>query len=490
MAEMLKQRHDIVVLKVELLAGSPRERESLRVRFTLQGKVDGQLTDLLRHEVTDPVAHLAGLFERGPQAGQEPALALPDHVVQDLRVTFMDSAESGRPLWVHLVKPYGVLRFVPWERDLGRLLDTAVLMLPDFIFPRPRESAETLEVALCASAPLHHEDGPVRDAVVVAARRILEGSPRATRVHVFTDAVIEGGVTAVLSDAIAAGHVIVHPASGAEPFVQEALGSRPVDAGARLRSPWLLWMREALKGQAIDVVHFCCHGYLSGGLGAMLFAQSPLERTDRYLAGPVGLQELQNFMTQVGAWSSAFESVQDNHSRPGLRALADEIAQARPGPMLMHDLRADPSGEAISQAYAFVYAADPGAFARSDALFLYCQPYLSAPPSIFKTADAPTGRQRGALPELSRNDAQTRQAFSASLAAPTDALFETGRVVKPWVAATERFADTIQLAYQALARDDVTPASVCEAHSAIANDTLDRIRAAVAELAQGQEGPA
>src|SRR5262249_35580764 len=150
--------------------------------------------------------------------------------------------------------------------------------------------------------------------------------------------------------------------------------SRLVDRPDVIRSPWLRWMCNALRGQSIDVAHFICHGHLSRDRGAMLFAESPLSRSQAYLSSPVGAVELGAFLTQVGAWSTVFSSVPDNNSEAGLLALADEIAQSRPGPMMMHLISQDLL--ACEQGYRFLYGDGPRWAPMSSALFIYCQPYL------------------------------------------------------------------------------------------------------------------
>ena len=176
MAELLKRQYDLIVLKAEMLDVA---RDAPDVRFTLQCKVEGRLEDLQTWAGHTGMMGLRETFDtRKIAAGAEPYVALPDDLLNDLHAWFHQQTEGERPLWVHLVKPYGTLRLVPWERLLGGVLGVPVLMLPDFIFPPPREAPATLDVLLCASAPLGYEAGSIYEGVALAARRILEGSPR------------------------------------------------------------------------------------------------------------------------------------------------------------------------------------------------------------------------------------------------------------------------------------------------------------------------
>lgn len=488
MTEILKARYDIVVLKVELLDVARSEPD---VRFTLQAKVDGQLTDVGQWPGHTGAMGLRETFDtRKIAAGDEPQIVLPGELESGLAAWFHAATDGGRPLWVHLVKPYGPLRLVPWERLLGYALGLPILMLPDFIFPPPREAPTTLDVVLCGSAPLGSEESSVYQCVRQAAQCILDGSPRRNRLHVFVDAHFAGWLR---DEWHAAGRldseIFVYDAALAEPYVVEDPSSRMVDQAGMLRSPWLLWMREALRGRAVDVVHFCCHGYLSRGRGALLFAQSPLDRSDRYLAGPVGMVELQTFLTQVGAWSSAFSSLPDNFSSPGLRALADEVAQNRPGPMLMHDLRADPGGGALAAGYRFLYANAPEPPPCSPALFMYCQPYLSLGNAGVIMAPRAHRAVAPAFAELARNTLQELQVPRSNDFSPLDPVFGGDEDVPSWVAATERYAEQVQLHYQELARDELLPMERGAQQTDLVMATLDRLRSAVADEAAYESAP-
>src|SRR5262249_31186846 len=80
-----------------------------------------------------------------------------------------------------------------------------------------------------------------------------------------------------------------------------------------------------------------------------------------------------------------FTSLPDNHSELGLRWLADEIAQSRPGPMMMHILNEDPRGAELEAGYGFLYNVEPQEPPPSNALVIYCQPYLTGAARIAAT---------------------------------------------------------------------------------------------------------
>src|SRR5690606_24254675 len=111
----------------------------------------------------------------------------PPALVQGLRDGLPEGNDGSRPLWVHLVKPYGGLRYLPWERLLGAATGGPVLMLPDFIFPPPQESASLLDIAICASAPLDCEDLWIRDGLLEAVAAIRAALGDDARLHLFAD---------------------------------------------------------------------------------------------------------------------------------------------------------------------------------------------------------------------------------------------------------------------------------------------------------------
>jgi len=465
MAYQLKKQYDLIVLKADLM---PAMRSESNVRFTLQCKIKGELTDVRHWNANTRDMGFSQKFDN---------IQLPADLIADLNEWMHQKTAADRPLWVHLVKPYGELRFVPWERLLGRALGVPILMLPDFIFPRPRESTSAFEVALCASAPLGREDHWIREAIRVSAQSIVNATNRALRLHVFTDSELADTARKQLAPMNRPGaEIIVHTNGNADKYCAEDISSRLVDRLGVVRSPWLLWMREQLRNRSIDVMHFACHGYLSRDRGAMLFAQSPLIRTGSYLAGPVGYMEMQTFLTQVGAWSSVFTSVPDNNSEAGTRALADETAQSRPGPMLMHSLGADPSGNALTDGYRFLYGPSGIPAPRSDALFIYCQPYLSAA----EVAAPPMSRPPAYGSDFARNVQQREFAASAQHASALDPWFGQQENVSPSVASTERFAEQVQLRYQQLARDGLLSHGLAEHRMNIAMDTISKLRSAVA----------
>ena len=486
MAEKLKRDFDLIALKVQSLDDGGEQD----IRFTLQYKVAGTLTDAKTWTTSAAFIGLPSRLKNRDALQRGPAFQLPADMLSDLGRWFAEETDGTRPLWVHLVRPYSSLRLVPWERMLVEAVRAPILMLPDFIFPQPLEAKDLLEVAICGSAPLGHEEHSVVRGLAQSVAGIVRAAPRRLRINVFTDRDIAARLPGepAWPAGTANAEIVVHDTAGAEKYAYEDPSSRLLDSTGTLRSPWLLWMREALRNRPVDVVHFVCHGYMAGDRGALLFAQSPAERTDRFLAGPVGATELQTFLTQVGAWSTVFTAVDDNYSDPGLRSLGDDIAQSRPGPLMIVWATVDPQLAAIADGYRFLYSTEPERPPQHPSLFIYCQPYRVRdvrPRPIAKSAAA---RDQPGI-SVSRNTVQTEMAESALEASPLDALFVTGNQVVSWVASTQRFAEQVQLRYQQVARDELMSPERCSHDAKVALDTVDQLRRAVAAHAQRGSRP-
>ncbi|MGO1002733.1 hypothetical protein [Lysobacter sp. CA196] len=481
MSELLKRENDIVTLKMELM-------RLHRVRATLQFQADGRLQSLpLWEGGIDEWGLAPSIASDLRSRPDESQFHLPPRLLESLRSAWLQHGEAARPLWVHLVKPYGALRYLPWERLLVDALHTPVLMLPDFLFPPPRESASMLDIAVCASAPLNCEHAHIRDGLIEAIQAILSAIDRPLRLHVFADSEMGEPVRHLPTGP---AELILHSPADAERYVVEDPSSRLLDASGTLRSPWLLWMRQALKPYSTDAVHFVCHGHLSGAAGAMLLAQSPLGRSENYLAGPVGACELTSFLTQVGAWATAFSASRDNHNPVGLRALADEIAQSLPGPMLLFNAAYD-NPAALAQSYRFVHARTAEPPPQSRALYLYCQPYLLAPTRGAADETELSEQVRSHIELYSRNDTQRDSALkslppsaAASATRSPYALQAAAKSISAVTAATERLAEQVQVQYQQVLRDQVIPEAIVQRDLDAAMDTIDLLRQAVGEIEQ------
>jgi hypothetical protein len=465
MATALKQSFDIVVLKIELerRARSSDGDQDL-VIFTLQYHQDGgELLSL------DPVEALLATIVLTDVASLEPEFAFPPDVADTLRHMFNSVRKGIQALWIHLVRPYGPLGLVPWEHLLGSIVETPILMLPDFIFPKPREDTATLRVALFASAPLRTELGPAIDAVSHLIENIRVAD-RTLTFDVFADDEIANGLRngAMGSNA----RVSIHAPSDS-PIASNIVASETVEGDA-LRSPWLRWIRQALVGRSVDVIHFVCHCAYLQGTGYLLFAAPRGERSRDYLSGKVGPRELSHFLTQSGAWACVLSSLEDSRSVTGLRAIADVIAQTRPGPVMLHPMCRDPDGVAISAGYSFLFSSSSLPPSWEHELYISCQPYLAA--SLLGNAD-PRVLEATRVPT-----SELGQSICASAAGPSPFqqwFAEGGPEPTGLIAATERMAEQIQLQCQVQA--DAQPPEFTDFESIqAALKTVDLLRENIA----------
>ena len=142
MGEFLKREFDIVVMRLELCYLTTFTAE---VCFTFQYQRDGVLQDDGQWRV--PIDFAAGESESQRAGGEYSrrhlkaweSFELPDDMLDHIRGWLARESRGEEPLWIHLVKPYGPMRLVFWERVFRRELGVRVLMLPDFVFPKPRE---------------------------------------------------------------------------------------------------------------------------------------------------------------------------------------------------------------------------------------------------------------------------------------------------------------------------------------------------------------
>ncbi|HEX5632828.1 MAG TPA: hypothetical protein VFX50_06345, partial [Gemmatimonadales bacterium] len=185
MAEVLKLEYGLTALKVWIDTFGERPR----VRFALQGKIEGRVQVLQEWEAAAPEMGLPERIDRSTAVGAGPAFRLPAAILEELgaRREIEALRAYGEPLWLHLVKPYGYLGMVPWESLLVTPLGVPVLRLPDFIVPPPRETRRALEVALCSSAPLAKDSFPLVSGLVEMAGAILSSVERRVRIHMFID---------------------------------------------------------------------------------------------------------------------------------------------------------------------------------------------------------------------------------------------------------------------------------------------------------------
>ena len=384
----------------------------------------------------------------------------------------------GKPLWLRLERPAGYLPAVPWERIFQPALGVPILRLPEVEAALPRETPGVLDVLLCASAPVAKEHIDVVDLLTSTMDRILASVPRRVNLHVFVDRDFYPFLQGRWNNRPG---TLYSPETAAAYAVPEA-SERVIEPQGRLQSPWLLWMRDSLQGRSVDAAHFFCHGYLPSDRGALCFAESPLQNTDRRMSRFVGAGELATFLIQVGAWSAAFSSPPRNYSEIGLRLFADTLSQVRPGLVLLHDLPLDPGCQALGDAYRFLYGPHPGQPPASPALALLCQPSRVELPADLDLGGLLGGLLGGPtrglpmappLPEL-----ESAAVLESAAADPLSRVFATTENVPSWVAAATRYVEQ-----QTVRLTESTAGTTTQKRDPVA-ETLRQIRDVVAQAAE------
>ena len=387
MAMLLKRQFSLVALVVEL---ETRGRSAM-VGLTLEATEEGQANALWSATFEAEQIGLTPRITGGqPDAGVS-GIALPDGVARAIGGALHEQGYEGA-LWLHLVKPYGVLGALPWERLLANC-GHAVLRLPDALAEAAVETPETLNVILCASRPRSEEHFSIPACLAVMAEKIVGAvTGRDVRVYIFADLECTQEITRRLNAAgLMDSHVVVFDPQSSRDYKMPR-GARGDARTAMAASPWLQWMAKSMDGRSVDVVHFLCHGYMAERSGSLAFAESPVLNDDPQWCRFVGGDELSRFLIGLGAWSVAFTAPQHNYSPLGLRALADEFAQVRPGPVLHHEIADDPDFEQLVAAYRLIYSNERISPAPMPAIALCCQPAMVAG---MRQARATPTRSRG-----------------------------------------------------------------------------------------------
>jgi hypothetical protein len=473
MAIKIATENGLVTLRVRV---RPRER-GVAAELQLVSYLDGKKREL---DVWYLDADQGGLPRR-LEPRSWPFVSLAPALIEELKNAIEDlGLAPGIPLWLHLVKPYGFLGALDWEGGLAPI-QRPVVRLPDFL-ERPREDRETLNVALVCSEPVSEPrlDPPRVLHDIVEA--VLAGSRRQrTMIHVFPDQSHHATLSGLFAGE---SRVAVHDPAEASDYGEATRTGIRSDAIGEVRNPWLKWMRDSMRGDALDAVHFVCHGFVGDQKPAIALAESPLSNRDRTDARYVDVRELAAFLTQVGAWSAVFSSPPGNYSEAGLRLLADTLAQARPGPVLYHNFGAFGLDPVLQSMYGFLYAPVPSPLPSQERWFAYCQPSL-----IARMTPTPLTIKFGADAAVNANNMLFRIGLEAPVAGSFDAR-HAGASTPPgatpsWISSAQRYVETQSLQLQ---RDLTRPSSDKAANlvSVEVERTLAKLQSIVGSIAKGE----
>ena len=333
---LLRQGYDLPVLRISCRPGNPNV-PGVAVFEAIRGTDAPQpVAECPLHELRAP-ARIADLPPPGAPPLRDADFVLPAEILAQIRRAAEEMGSSPTPphraLWLDVTPPRGLLYLLPWERLLAPM-GRPVLRLPNFLL-QPRSSAETMQVVVCApDAEGASADGRIGPAQARTSAR--------TVVRICRDWARETGVRVQL-------HVFANPAVFRELRDQPGFDNEvtlhdpyqfkePAQSGL-VSDPWLGWVRDALAGAAVDVVHVLTPGCLVNGRGGVPLLQGSAAE-DRWRR-IVGATELTAFLGELGAWGLLLTGLGRRLTMPGLRELADTVSRQMPGVVAVHELADD-----------------------------------------------------------------------------------------------------------------------------------------------------
>ena len=436
MAILLKRQHRLPTLV--LSAASPGRETQRQTVFTLQ--VGDDTVDTLTTP-TETLQIPLDLRDLRNYEYRDPPYHVPPEVRARIRTHLPAMLPPGAPLWLLFDASSRFLPLVPWEQLLQAELGVPLLRVPNFLLD-PVSDPHALDVVLCASSPVTEPSIPLEEVLLRILGPLLATVQRRVRVDVFVDGRAAPGLQALVAQLGAGDQVRVH-----DPFASAALGETRPDANRAPGALWLDWIVEALGGRTADLVYFVAHGCLSGTDGLLLLAESPRRNRDREIF--VDARQLDSFLTAVGAWAFGLSAPPQNYSGSGLRLLAEQLALARPGPLLVHDHALDPGGEALAAAADFLFNGT-GLAPASPALSLYCHPAYVRP-EIRGGYNLSQATERIADLTLARHSAVAE-------------LLQSKGSTPPWVAKSQRYLEKTAAEFERTAALEDQPSITSEGY--------------------------
>jgi hypothetical protein len=227
----------------------------------------------------------------------------------------------------------------------------------------------------------------------------------------------------------------------------------------------------------VDVFHLVAPGTLFAHDAAAVVAWTPAADVVTGAAGqPVvrfaAASDLHGLSARFGAWATVLSAYGTDVSRIALRVVADQIARSRPGPVALHDVARDRSGQGAAALYRFLQAPPPADVPADRAVSLYTHPARVG-------VAAPTTQVAPGLAEAFRN-----VAAATGRAAPEGGAQEA---LPSWLGAAQRYLE--QCASNSLKEQPRTAADHA-AHEGVASalSFLSNVVAGAAEAAERSAG--
>jgi hypothetical protein len=417
MAELLKRSYDLTALRISL------DHSDNRPRVRLQLDTHGALSDPITFPAEAVKIPHDPPFEDA--AGRVPSFSVPRRALEHLHQILKDIG-TDELLWLLFTFPYGWLATVPWERLLAEL-GRPMLRIPNYAVP-PVAAIDVLDIVLCVAPPLGPRSWNPAEMTMRVIEDVLDAEARRTMIHVFVDANSFAEVRDRLDDKPTLGpSVNVYDSSDAD-LAARTSESKRGDV-SELSNPWLRWVERSLMGLSVDVLHFVCSGQYSADQGSLILRDSPRSGLKPTPSSLVGATHLSRFMTRMGAWALHLSAPDEDVPNLGLRMLADQISQLRPGPVTFNDMTRVSVGD-LAAAYRFLYAAHVTAAPRSGGVSIYCHPgLLNQSPRWEALASDTSERVRSVVDQLTLAKGATLTALESNVATPT------------WVASSQRYLE-------------------------------------------------
>jgi hypothetical protein len=171
----------------------------------------------------------------------------------------------------------------------------------------------------------------------------------------------------------------------------------------------------------------------------------------------------------------------------GLRALADELAQSRPGPVVHHEARLDPNLLQLVAAYQFLFGARGTPPPATPALFLYCHPARAAASAagVVRLATAGAAATRSMPPpEIPAPAVPGAPAESSAESSGAPSGLAPDEEAPAWYSAAERYFERRRLELARLSRDRTLEGRSTESAEKL-QSLLDRAQRIAVDSARG-----
>ncbi|WP_426191476.1 hypothetical protein [Massilia sp. DWR3-1-1] len=295
------------------------------------------------------------------------AFTLPPRIVRALKSWLCRGADAAQPLWLRFDAPTGLLAAVAWEQLLQPPLQVPVVRLP-YQALCPHIPARGRDVVICLSGAPGAPGAPDGGAWIEQLLAQLPADlPEAPTFHLFADAPLQTRLLALKQQF--AGRIAMK-------LYRPRRQARGRAVGANGALQWIAREMTTCQQSSVDVVHFVCQGERSADQGRLVLSAEPWSKTGTAARAVLSAEKIVSFLNDVGAWAVGLSAVGRGTGAASMRLLQAQIAMLRPGPVFVHDLKAD-DGKSVDSAYRFLFAPTHPAPA-SAALSLCCHPILLA----------------------------------------------------------------------------------------------------------------